>query len=61
MTHLPSFCPDHPDEPVQVTWDEYPKETEKKYFCSVCGTQLCSAEEFERRCEQAKKLEKSLK
>jgi len=60
MSNLPSICADHPKAQVRHEWDQkhyvlngYPAGTGIKgnhqYFCSVCGRELCSPEEFDRR------------
>jgi hypothetical protein len=61
MNYLPSFCPDHPNEQVEVKWDIFPKETPKRYFCVKCGIELCSDKEFQKRCERQADLERMIK
>ena len=53
----PYFCPDHPNAQIRHEWDQnhyvlngYPAglgwQTGHQYFCSVCGLELCSEEEY---------------
>jgi len=57
---LPSICPKHPDAPIRHLWDQthyilngYPAglgiKSNHRYECSVCGLELCSEEEYQKR------------
>jgi hypothetical protein len=60
MSYLPSLCEKHPNAKIIHKWDVtryvmngYPVGIRTKsnhhFFCSECGTEVCSEEEFENR------------
>ena len=60
MRDLPSLCKKHPNAKIRHEWDQtyfvmngYPSgrgiKSNHCYFCSICGTEVCSEEEFEKR------------
>ena len=57
---LPSYCRKHPKEQIRHIWDKkqwvlngYPSgvglDMNHRYECSICGLEVCSPEEFEKR------------
>lgn len=56
MTYLPSFCPEHSNEPVQIKIESYPEKPRARCFCAVCGLELCSEKEFNKRCKHTTNL-----
>ena len=59
-TKLPSCCPAHRDAAILHEWKRVqfsviggdvgtPLDSEHRYFCAVCHTEVCSPEEFEKR------------
>lgn len=59
---LPSMCKDHPKAQIKHEWDRTfirnfngdlvcPVDSAHKYVCAECGAELCSPEEYERRCK----------
>lgn len=66
MNDLPSICPAHPDAEIRheyllerCVWNGEPRglgiEKDHHYYCSVCGLEVCSPNEFIKRMEQKQK------
>lgn len=65
IKELPSICNDHPKAQIKHEWNrnrdtflltgasiEYNVKGSDQYFCTICGKELCSPEEYEKRLQE---------